>query len=512
MDFNIKVKAEGIGKQAGATRKQAIQASKSADSNQSLNKNLNINKELINVLTKLIQSNKSLENTIKKNMGRPGGGGSGGGGTGTGLGPNVGGIGASIPFLGAAIATAGFAIMKTKQIGQAYIDLTSQQIGNVGLGGFRQGAGVYKSAEMGGGMAEYARKRGLFSSGVNVNSRDLRTARSMGAVYGLSAGEVMGQAGTFQRLGMNYSQTAGKLSAGGIQSDLPIIMASFSDILEQAIKDGLDASDMNKNFSENIVKMINLTPGKSADAVMNMVRSFQSVQQGVSRGQMGSLEAMYTAQSSRGMLMENLKNPEYIKKLSGQGLISEQQAGKLAGFNGNASYQDLVKAIGPAAAQLLTQNVTATSNPANLMQETIRGVQKQWGTGPEAMQRFIMAAQQQGWSLSPQQIPIAWQSAMGANPELSAEKGLAGLGKREKGVLGSQSGMGIRQTQMREADVIKYGLPFAEASLEAEKALRTMVGSIMPSSKSIEEFGNTIANANAKIKNSSLIKKIFDLE
>jgi hypothetical protein len=68
MDYKIKLEYKGPGKQAGGSaasaRKQAIQASQKAAEKKPGSGGPEVNKDLINSIKKLIESNKSLEKNI----------------------------------------------------------------------------------------------------------------------------------------------------------------------------------------------------------------------------------------------------------------------------------------------------------------------------------------------------------------------------------------------------------------------------------------------------------------
>ena len=153
MDHNIRIKAEGLGKQGSGLKQKLLQTKKNTSSNTGATAQIGRDtianlKSLNSSINKLISSNNELAKAVSgMRAGR------GGGGVGSGVGAaagragarfgGFGGIGATIP----GIAAIGFAIQKINQIGSAYIEKTSQQLQSVGVAGFRRSRGMYLAGQ-----------------------------------------------------------------------------------------------------------------------------------------------------------------------------------------------------------------------------------------------------------------------------------------------------------------------------------------------------------------------------
>jgi len=488
-DYKIKFEYKGIGKQASGIRQKVLQAQKSAkkDGQASTSskdvQSINSIKKLDTTIQKLIASNKSLENSIKSQSKMPGRGGGGnlpgGGGTG-GIG-GMGRMGASIPILGAAIAAFGFIAKKINDVGNAYIQKAGEQIGNVGVGGFRYGRGVYKASEMGAGMKAYGMKSGKFAKG----TRPDQTALDVGAIYGLSAQETLGQAGLIKRAGGDYGKIAAQGRGSGIQTEIPMLMTGISSIMEESIRNGINTSDMSKDIGKEVSALTMKTSGKSVDAAMNIIKSFSGVKASVSRGQIGTFEGMYATKASRNVLMESLtgKNKtDFLERLEKEGSISAEQRKKLSGLGKDATFADVTKSIGGAGAFFLQKKTSAEAGPAKLLRGTMKEFQKTYGTGSEAMQRASNIYAQQGGTLNQEQFRTAWMTAKG-DPVDRAAEGAKEIRKQARGVEVSKSGINVGRQIQRESFLLRHGEDFAKASVMMERQLLSMAEQTIPAVK-----------------------------
>jgi hypothetical protein len=504
-DYKIKLEYKGMGKQAGQARQRAVQASQKALDPKIKGSAPAVNKDLISAIQKLTDSNKALEKAVREMSRKSGGGGGGAGGiargAASGAGDSAAGfgrMGASIPVLGAAIAAVGFSMQKINQVGNAYIDLAGQQLKSTGMGGFRRGRGVYASAEMGAGMAAYSRSTGKSAAGVNIDSSSMKQARDIGALYGMSAEEVMGQSGTFQRAGGDIGRTSSFAAGRGIESEMPILLQGMSGMFEEAIRSGLDSSEMAKDLGKGLTDLAMETPAKSVNAAMAMVQSFRGVQAGVAGGKLGSMEAMYTAQASRDVLMRKLQDPEEVAKLQQSGYIDEEQAAKISKLGPGARYSDLTSAIGMSGAQTLMRKTADETSSPELMKESMKLIQKQYGTGTAAFQKFSQVAAQQGFSQTQPQLLANWKVAAGQEltPEeraLVEKKGAASIEAGAKGVEGSAAGIATEKKIRREGFTLEYGAKFAESTIKMEVAMLKMAEKAMPAvERAVDGFGGAI--------------------
>jgi hypothetical protein len=520
VDYKIKLDASGIKKAATATPHQQrarmlLQAAKEKTGRVTPTAGITANKELIASNKRLIDSNKALEKAVRTSAG---GGGAGGGISGAagaavgGAAPGIGKIGASIPILGAGIAALGFTIQKINQVANAYIDLASQQLRSTAMGGFRRGRGIYGATEMGAGMGAYAKGTGQFAGNVSLRDKRISGALQVGTAYGMGAGEILGQAGTFQRAGGNLAQTAGMAAGGGIKADMPILLAGMAGMFEDAIRDGIDTTEMAKNLGHGLTALAMETPGKSVAAAMEIAKRFKGVKEAVAGGKVGGHEAMEVTQAGRDIVMEKLQDPNFLLRLMETKDISSKQAIKLSTLSKGAKFEDVQKKIGPIGAEDLLRKTVGETSEADILLKVIQNAQETWGKGVENRQKYENFSQKLGSSIKREQRKAAWDVVEKGLPESETKKGLKEIQERAKAVEGGPAGMAAKRLLGRQKMILDYGDNFAKASLKMEKSMtnlaknsidvtanavnglgtgiQSLIGSIGSLSKMIENFKN----------------------
>jgi hypothetical protein len=454
------------------------------------NKNVLPVSKLNSSIVKLIASNEKLTKAVEKGKGGLGGG--EGGGT-----SGFGSIGTSIPIIGAIIAASGLAVQKINQIGNAYIEKASEQLSNVGVSGFRtKGAGIYTASQISGGMGAYARSTGQFMTAKEPPSA---IALKVGAIHGLSAEETLRTAGQFRRAGANYGQAAAVAAGTGIQSDLPILLTGMSDTLTEAVKEGINTSDMAKDMAEEIAGLAMTTPGKSVEAALNMINNFKGVVQGITRGKVQSSEQLYATGAAQSMLMrrisgENLQDlgfygqmalkggaitkeqaarmskENYVSNLEKQEFISKEQSDKLRKLGPTTDFSKLQESI-PGLAMPLLRKFTAETNPVEIQKETYKLASKNFGDTPESRQRFYDFTLSQNWSQSQSQTESILKNNTKEPGKNLEKKGMDLIAERSGAVEGGPAGMAAKQIQQREELMFQAGKAFADTTMKMERGM-----------------------------------------
>jgi len=234
-------------------------------------------------------------------MPRPGGG--GGGGFGGGLGGGVSTIGAGLGFgIGAVLGIVGYAVKKVMDIGEAYIAKASQQVTSEGVGGFRGGGmGPWLAAETGQFYKAARMQGGQFNEGVKNTAAIGNFAhlfglggQEMGQMIGTfgrstrrrtSSGEVIGGIGEGEEAFSRAVLTARK---GGIETELLPMMQGITSALEDAVKDGVNASNLATDMAKELATAQKLAPATSVKALMATQQSIMGLQGQVAGGQFGS--------------------------------------------------------------------------------------------------------------------------------------------------------------------------------------------------------------------------------
>ena len=478
MDYNIKIKSEGMGKAAANTRQKVIQAQKSAEKKAGISVGGDKNtitaiKSLNSSITKLIASNKQLASAMGKGAAGGGAGRASGAGMAAAGGAGIGGVGASIPMVGAAIALTGFAVQKINQIGNAYISLAGQQKGSAGLGGFKtKGQGMYLAGEMGAGMKAYAQGTGKF---LPPGAKAERGALDVGAIHGLSAQETLGQAGTFKRAGASYQGAAYQAAGAGIQTEIPTLLTGMAGIMEEAIKNGINTSDMSKDLGKELLTITEATGSKSVDAALNIVRSFKGTKTQVGEGKLGGMAGLYTAQAGRDMFMKKFsgdKRAEFLQSLS----MDPEQRIKAMALGKDANWNDFQKAVGTTALGV-EEEFTRKQSTAKMALGAVGAIQKQRGTSSEEMHR---AATYNAEAFGGKEnFKALWQAAKeGKTPEQylkEKEEGRKSVKGMAKKVTGGRAGYAVKQEGLKQSLVFEYGEEFAKTSLQLNKSMVDIV-------------------------------------
>lgn len=504
-DFKIKFEYKGVGQKAAlSTRNKVIQAQKNAlkkQSDQPVNKEfINSIKGLNDSIKKLIESNQSLAREISK--GRSGGGSpadeEGGGGS-----KRFGRAAMGIGIGAGALGVTGVLLSKINQIGNAYIEKMSQQFGNVGIAGNRMSSwgGIYTASEVSSGMKAYGTATGRFANKAGVN----KSAAQMGAIYGLSLDETLGQAGTFERAGGNYGATVNYGLGSGIESEMPLFMSGIAGILENAVTSGIDASNMSKDIGKEIANIAMRTPGKSVAAAMGIVKSYGGVKSSLERGKMGeSLDTMYAAQANKNILMKNLSDETYRKQLLDSGYIDQEQYDKLKSFGPGSSYSDLQSSIGGAAAHTLFKKSAAETGPDALVMESMRVQQQQYGKDVKGFQRWSTVNDQMSGALGQSQAKSVWDAVASGDASKISEAGKKIKESKLGEVMGSDAAMSRQKEIRRDQMVYDFGKTFADTTMEMEKQLLDLARNAAPlATKSLKMLGEAVQGLTKLINKAS---------
>jgi hypothetical protein len=480
MDYNIKFKYEGAGKNAFATRQKVLQSQRSMEQKAGAGVSQpGINRELILSIQKLISSNKSLEAAIKANRGVGGTGrGRGPGGTDLGGSAGIGGMGAALPIAGMAIAGIGFAIQKINQIGNAYIDLVSQQAGTAGVAGFQTGRrGMYLQTEQGAMVRAHRIAAGTFAG--EVSNR----AVQIGSIFGMGAGEIGGISGAFARSHGNFGQTVETAMGAGIETEMPMFLQNMASLLEEAVTNGVNSSDLADDLGTRLISLTRATPTNSVAMAMNIIRSQQGIQQQVAQGQIGGVDQFMMYRAAGTAINRRLSNPEqseeYINNLLEQGVLTQEEVdaarARAAAAGRGLTLEDLEAQgtnIGPTLRRLYSAQGGADQQEA--MVEEIRS---NFGEGPSGLRNY-MALNPSG--LSPNQITALLHPDNGEIPEGAQELGAQNIGSRFQSLEQNPAFLGLNREALRQGLVMSVGAEFADTALTMERAMAGVARAIAP--------------------------------
>lgn len=531
MDYNINFKYKSGGGTSASglstlmsSRQRAIQASQKSGQviprpDEASRKMIDVNTKLTTAVLSLRQSVTMLNATMKNQRGFGGGGGGMGitGGRSLDSSAGFGGMGASLPIAGAAIALTGFVIQKVNQIGNAYIEKMSQQARSVGVGGFRRGQGMYNAAEMGAGMQAYGMSSGRFAQGVTPDA----AAMQAGNIFGLSSAEVLGQAGIFSRTGANYGQALYTGAGAGMETELPKLMQAMAGVLEEAVKNGVNTSNLSKDLGEDIIAFTMATNTKSVEAAMKVAQSAGASKSKAAIGQMENIEDLFVWRGAQEEMLSSLNNAdarnETLKYMEERQYITPEQRKQLQGMK-KIGVSDLTRVGGEELVNTLTQDVVTNMSEFQAAKKIQAGYM----------------GMDSSMSINRMEILSQAMGGMGKNLRTTAlagerDYGVAGISGKKKieeweqeKVLKTSVAMEVAFSRTKENDLLTYGHSFAQATIEMDTAMRDLAKTGMKAATTgITEMGNAamkisesfkeLSDELDKIKKKGLGKYIKDL-
>jgi hypothetical protein len=232
---------------------------------------------------------KATKNQTKETKRRTGGGSGGRGGI-----PSLGGdaatgisrIGATLPIAGAALAAGGFVMSQVMKIGHAYLAKISEQLGTAGIGGLQSKnlAGYYNAAQTGELSKSWRMSAGRYGAGGRFGS-----ALHYGRLYGIGTGEIGQQLGLMDRFGGNagrkFSAITGMAGARGIQTDLPVLLRGIASELEDAVRRGVNASELPITMGRSVSNMVGANKGMATtQSALEQYKSYMAGGKAVGEG------------------------------------------------------------------------------------------------------------------------------------------------------------------------------------------------------------------------------------
>jgi hypothetical protein len=252
----------------------------------------------------MVRELRELTRAMREKRGGPSGGGASGGSSQT-----LGGVGAAIPFLGAALGVAAFVTHQILNMGRAYINTAAQQIGTAGVGGFRGGtSSTYFSVAQ---TAEFSKARrmasGSYSAGGPGGTQGWEMAESYAKRFGLDASGVGHTVGLMEALNprggaRQFGQILNTASRGGIQTELPLLMQGISTSLEDAVTRGVNASDLATEIATEVSLATRLAPNGSIRAGIALSQQQMGLQNQVANGQYSGVSQWRMFEAGRGIV------------------------------------------------------------------------------------------------------------------------------------------------------------------------------------------------------------------
>ncbi|OQA65180.1 MAG: hypothetical protein BWY38_02677 [Ignavibacteria bacterium ADurb.Bin266] len=493
MEYNINFKYKSGGGTASSgmgavtsARQRAIQASQrsaqvgTVKPDENSRKLVDSNIKLTTSILKLNQSVTMLTAVMKNRPVGAGGGGAGGGGV---VGPQgntgLGSVGAALGYIGVPVALAGFAVQKINQIGNAYIEKVSQQKGTVGVGDFRtERVGAYLGPEVSQAYKAHRMAGGRFKGDIDP------LALKMGTIYGLGAEEVGRQSGQIARFGKSYGDIAGVGVSAGIETELPRFLQAIAGELEDAVKKGVNASDMTSDIGEEVARLTANTRTQSVEMALSIIGKTKSTKESAARGQISGVESLMTWKAGETKLLEQLQGKDrgsLISKLEEQGLIDKGEAERLrtgdVSKGGTINAQYIRSVIGQGGYSSLVRDVISGMSGGESARRSMLEVQKIWGTGIQGFRQWNAMYPSMGGNLEQNELLAMWKTAQDQK-KFDKIMGKSKIQEQFEAVEKTDPMLGVKKAQMMDNLLYKYGSSFASASLKMEKALLDLADTI----------------------------------
>jgi hypothetical protein len=544
-DFNINLKYKGAtggaGKGAGSkssgtaggldreiakTRDKAVKESKKEENKGAFTKDtakklVDSNLKLTSTLTKLIQSNAQLLKALERAAGIHGGG----SGTPAPAGPPLKDETQKKVFKGSMYGTAvgnamsrapgtigdtiSFALQKIHQIGTAYMEETGKQKRSSGVGGFRYGGNHFYGEELSSGMKSFGEATGQFQSRAKyhkqgeynytnekgkkvnwgkagyhmVNSDINQSALKMGNIFGLGAEEPLHQAGVFKRSGNeeNFKKSMNIGAGHGIEAELPLFMTALSDSLEEAMKNGIDASEMNSKMGEQLAVLTKYS-NNNVESALRTAKAFSGTKEGMAKGQVTDLKGLLAWKGAQKSVLDEMNDETIVDKKTGKtkrdvyfekrveaGDITEDEAKQYKGKK-NINFQDIERISGGRGAWLIQQRSQEMTN-MDIMKSVYAGKGK---TLDHRSFGQMLGEDPAQWA-----IVRKYSENKGGVPD-AEKKGEGILKAQYKGYESQGSTWGTDFGIQKQNAVIANGYQFAEALQKMETTMLKLAVTSMP--------------------------------
>ena len=560
--------AGGLDREIAKTRDKAVKESKKEENKGAFTKDtakklVDSNVKLTSTLTKLIQSNAQLLKALERAAGiHGGGGGTPAPGPGPGIGPKdetqkkvfkgtmygtaVGNALSRAP--GTIGDTISFALQKIHQIGTAYMEETGKQKRSSGVGGFRYGESHFYGEELSSGMKSFGEATGEFQSRARhhekgeyhytnadkkivnwdkagyhmVNSDINQSALKMGNIFGLGTEEPLHQAGVFKRSGneANFQKSMNIGAGHGIESELPIFISAISDSLEEAMKNGIDASEMNNKMGEQLAVLTKYS-NNNVESALRTARAFSGTKEGMAKGQVTDLKGLLAWKNVQKSVLDEMndetdvldekgqktgktKRDVYFEKRVAAGDLQEDEAAQLKAKK-NITIQDIDRISGGKGVAWLTQQ--------RAQEMTDMDVMKSIYSGKGEMMDHRVFGQMLGEDPAKWSMVKKYSEGKGSVPD-AEKKGAGILEAQYKGYESQGSTWGTDFGIQKQSAVIANGYQFAKALQTMETTMLKLAVTSMPAvtvaldafTIGVDALGSVIDRV-SKAKGSNIIQK-----
>jgi len=288
------------------------------------------------------------------------------------IGRGVGMMGAGLGLgFGALLGALGFIVSQVTKVGRAYGSTVMQQAGTEGVAGFQFGGrGPVSHAQL--GQYQAAKFKAAGQRGGAAPAKYGGSILQYGFRMGISQQELGQQVGMIGRFSTGgdpeaaYGGILARASQQGRNLEIPQMMQAISSALADAVKEGVNDSDLASDMAKEI-GLFSATRAGPANrlAGISIARTTGQQRAGIQRGEVTTVGQRMRMEAAQQMM----RNPDVMQSLVDQGVISA----KSANFAGTNPYANMSNADMRAAVQHLMRTRSADVEQAYI-RKTMRVV------------------------------------------------------------------------------------------------------------------------------------------
>jgi len=297
---------------------------------------------------------------------------------------------------------------KISNIGNAYIQKIIQQASTAGIAGVqRTGIGPYFASDIGAFIKERRMASGFFGQ-KNETGKPSNEIIEYSKLFGMQPQELGKLIGLMDKFSNKkgeetFLKVLGYGAKGGIQTEMQVLLNGLQSVLEEAVQEGVNNSDLAQDLAKEIAIVSSKNQNLSVKAIFEAQRGLLGLQKTVSAGQVQTLSQLKTYETGRQYVLEEFKKgtgSEFVQSLIKSGMISEAEIEKFK--TGKIDFQSI---------DFFTRTALQQRNP-KIMKNVLLDFYKQFGTGAtqeEKIRNTLFALTSMGLQ---QDIPIVQNPAL----------------------------------------------------------------------------------------------------
>jgi len=402
---------------------------------------------------------------------------------------------------------------KISNIGNAYIQKMIQQSSTAGIAGVQKiGMGPYFASDIGAFIKERRMASGYFN-GENLNGRPSNEIIGYSKLFGMQPQEMGKLIGLMDRFSNKkgeetFLKVLGYGAKGGIQTEMQVLLNGLQSVLEEAVQEGVNNSDLAQDLAKEIAIVSSKNQNLSVKAIFEAQRGLLGLQKTVSTGQVQTLSQLKTYEIGRQYVTEEFKKgkeSKFVQSLLKSGMISETEIEKFK--TGKIDFM---------SSDFFTRVALQQKNP-EIINKVLFDFYKQFGTGAtqeEKIRNTMFALTSMGLQQdipilqNPTQFNAIMKSIVSGRENISqlTNKDLSTASKEflEKNIKGEESfGILQRQVEFENLNLGEVGKKSADAVLNLNKntldMAKNLTGVVIPAIEALDKALTTFAEGANKL-------------